>query len=199
VSTDVIAVPLVKVRLSIVALVASNVATDDIPDAILIFDVMRSGNLSSLIVPVVILAPSARFVAVVAVPVRFAVIVPALKLPELLVTTLSPVVSTLEVSRPSSLSAFRLITLLPEATTNGAVPDATVDSNVVAVTIPATIPSAVIVVAEPTTNEVVIATSFGRPIVIVLPEPTVSISLVVPAIVKVSVSRSIESAPPVSP
>jgi hypothetical protein len=79
VSTD---VPLVKVRLSIVALVASNVATDDIPDAILIFDVMRSGNLSSLIVPVVILAPSARLVAVVAVPVRFAVIVPALKSPE---------------------------------------------------------------------------------------------------------------------
>ena len=53
VSTDVMAVPLVKVRLSIVALVASNVATDDIPDAILIFDVIRSGNLSSLIVPVV--------------------------------------------------------------------------------------------------------------------------------------------------
>ena len=31
-----IAVPLVKVRLSIVAFVASNVATDDMPDAILI-------------------------------------------------------------------------------------------------------------------------------------------------------------------
>ena len=36
--------------------------------------------------------------------------------------------------------------------------------NVVAVTIPAIIPAALIVVAEPTTNEVVISTSFGSPI-----------------------------------
>jgi hypothetical protein len=33
-------------------------------------EVIRSGNLSSLMVPVVMLAPSARLVAVVAVPVR---------------------------------------------------------------------------------------------------------------------------------
>ena len=90
VSMLVIAVPLVKVRLSIVALVASSVATDDIPLAILTLEVIKSGNLSSLIVPVVILAPFAKFVAVVAVPVTspvtlpvsVAVIVPALKSPD---------------------------------------------------------------------------------------------------------------------
>ena len=56
----------------------------------------------------------------------------------------------------------------------------------VAVTIPVTsIPPAVIVVAEPTTNEVVIATSFGSPIVGVEPSPVplvTSISFVVPVI-----------------
>ena len=90
VSILVIAVPLVKVRLSIVAFVASSVATDDIPLTILTLEVIKSGNLSSLIVPVVMLAPFAKFVAVVAVPVRLpvtlpvsvAVIVPALKSPD---------------------------------------------------------------------------------------------------------------------
>jgi len=38
----------------------------------------------------------------------------------------------------------------------------------------------------------------GRPIVIVFPEPEVSISPAVPAMVRVSLSRSIESAPPLS-
>ena len=69
---------------------ASSVATDDIPLAILTLEVIKSGNLSSLIVPVVILAPFAKFVAVVAVPVKLpvtlpesvAVIVPALKSPD---------------------------------------------------------------------------------------------------------------------
>jgi hypothetical protein len=46
----------VNVKLSIVAFVASNVATEDIPDAILILEVIISGSLASLIVPVVILA-----------------------------------------------------------------------------------------------------------------------------------------------
>ena len=39
----------------------------------------------------------------------------------------------------------------------------------------------------------------GRLIVRVFPEPDVTISFVVPAIVRVSLSRSIESAPPLSP
>jgi hypothetical protein len=68
-----------------------------------------------------------------------------------------------------------------------------------AVTIPETIPASVIVVADPTVKELVTDTSFGRPTVILFPEPTVSISFVVPAIVRISVSRSIESVPPVSP
>ena len=48
----------------------------EIPEDTLILDVIKSGNLSSLIVPVVMLAPSARFVAVVAVPVISDSIVP---------------------------------------------------------------------------------------------------------------------------
>ena len=39
----------------------------------------------------------------------------------------------------------------------------------------------------------------GRLIVNVFPEPDVTISFAVPAIVRVSLSRSIESAPPLSP
>ena len=70
--------------------------------------------------------------------------------------------------------------------------------NVVAVTIPAIIPAALIVVAEPTTNEVVISTSFGSPIWIWFPDPAVSISFDVPTTDKVSESKSILRAPPVS-
>ena len=43
----------------------------EIPESTLILDVIKSGNLASLIVPVVIFAPFARLVAVVAVPVKF--------------------------------------------------------------------------------------------------------------------------------
>ena len=42
-------------------------------------------------------------------------------------------------------------------------------------------------------------TSFGNPTVIVLPEPAVSISLDVPTIESVSLSKSIDNAPPESP
>ena len=70
----------------------------------------------------------------------------------------------------------------------------------VAVIIPvgALMPEELIVVAEPTVNEVVIATTFGSPMVSVFPVPTVSISFAVPAIVKVSLSRSMAPVP-VSP
>ena len=47
----------------------------EIPESTLILDVIKSGNLASLIVPVVMLAASAKLVAVDAVPVRFATIV----------------------------------------------------------------------------------------------------------------------------
>jgi len=60
-------------------LTVKNVLT---PLLISILDVIKSGNLSSLMVPVVIFAPSAKLVAVVAVPLKDAVIVPALKFPE---------------------------------------------------------------------------------------------------------------------
>jgi len=93
----VIAVPLVKVRLSIVALVESNVATEDIPDAMLILDVIKSGNLSSLIVPVVILAPSARLVAVVAVPVTLPVMSPTKLVAVTTPATLYPEISNRKV------------------------------------------------------------------------------------------------------
>ena len=46
------------------------------PEEALIFDVIILGNLSSLIVPVVIFAPSERFVAIVAVPVTSPVTLP---------------------------------------------------------------------------------------------------------------------------
>ena len=62
--------------------------TVDTPDTTLIFDVIKSGNLSSLIVPVRILAPSFKLVALVAVPVRLAVIVPALKFPPAFLATI---------------------------------------------------------------------------------------------------------------
>ena len=69
-----------------------------------------------------------------------------------------------------------------------------------AVTMPvgALIPEELIVVAEPTVNEVVIATTFGSPIVRLFPEAAVSISFAVPAIVNVSLSRSMAPVP-VSP
>ena len=47
------------------------VAKVEIPESTLILDVIKSGNLASLIVPLRILAPFARLVAVVAVPVKF--------------------------------------------------------------------------------------------------------------------------------
>ena len=48
------------------------------PEEALIFDVIKSGNLASLIVPVVIFAPSERFVAVVAIPITFPVTLPVI-------------------------------------------------------------------------------------------------------------------------
>ena len=51
-----------------------------------------------------------------------AVICPAEKLPDDLVTTLLPVVSVALVFNPSSKSALRLLTLVVDATTNGATP-----------------------------------------------------------------------------
>ena len=55
------------------------------------------------------------------VPVA-AVICPAEKLPDDLVTTLLPVVSVALVVNPSRKSALRLLTLVEDATTNGATP-----------------------------------------------------------------------------
>jgi len=168
------------------------------PDAILILDVIKSGNLSSLIVPVVMFAALDKLVAVVAVPVRFAVMVPALKLPEPSLNTIvdsvlaevAPVL-TVNVAAPELLYVVEPLIPLPEVLSVSVLSS-------VPVTIPATIPEPVIVVAEPTVNEVVMATTLGRPIVSVFPAPTVSISFVVPAIVKVSLSRSIAPVP-VSP
>jgi hypothetical protein len=100
----------VNVKLSIVAFVASNVATEDIPDAILILEVIISGSLASLIVPVVILAPLARLVAVVAVPVKLAVIVPALKLPDpSLETIVPPVLSLVALDVTVNVDALELL------------------------------------------------------------------------------------------
>lgn len=67
--------------------------------------------------------------AVVAFPESAAVIVPALKLPEESRTT--TVLTTLfdAVSRPFRKFAFKLFTLVVEATTNGAVPVVTVEVN----------------------------------------------------------------------
>ena len=65
----------------------------------------------------------------------------------------------------------------------------------VPVIIPAIIPEPVIVVAEATVKEVVIAIEPGSPIVSVFPIPTVSISFTVPAIVNVSLSISIVPIP----
>ena len=59
------------------------------PEEALMFDVIKSGNLASSIVPVVILAPSAKLVAVVAVPVTSPVRAPlkvrAVTIPEALI------------------------------------------------------------------------------------------------------------------
>ena len=60
-------------------------------------------------------------------PVNDAVIVPALKFPELLVTTVFPEVSVDDVFNPSSKSAFKFVTNVVEETVSGAVPVAIVD------------------------------------------------------------------------
>ena len=50
--------------------VTVKLSNSDVPDGAVIFEVITAGNLASLIVPVVIFAPFARLVAVVAVPVN---------------------------------------------------------------------------------------------------------------------------------
>ena len=75
--------------------------------------------------------------AVVAAPLSVAVMMFALKLPSASrITTVFPV-AAVAVLNPSSKSAFKFVTLVVDATTNGAVPVATFDSNVEATTLPA--------------------------------------------------------------
>ena len=70
-SVKLVAVVAVPVRVSDTVKVVTDISLkDDDPEFTLILDVIKSGNLSSLIVPVIIFAPFSRLVAVVAVPVK---------------------------------------------------------------------------------------------------------------------------------
>ena len=97
------------------------------PEEALIFDVIKSGNLASLIVPVVIFAPSDKLVAVVAIPVTFPVRFPmnvvAVTIPADIVIAV-PTLSSVKVEIPPFTLPFTLPVILPK--------------KVVAVTIPVT-------------------------------------------------------------